>query len=296
MHALNWNDLRYFLEVQRLGSVTKAGASLGVSYTTVSRRISVLEQAVGVPMFDRSESGWALTAAGGKILSDAQAMAEAANEIQRNAMSETHEIEGRLRITSLNLLLETLLMPEIKRFQDAHPNIELELISTLDPLSLAAREADFAFRATDNPPPTLIGTRIASMRFEIYGSKSVYEDRLAGRPVSVITRVGDGHSLPSWITKYFENHPNVLRNNSIEVAAAAAKLGFGAARLPCFSADCDPDLYRLPEAQADREIDIWLLSHADLRRTPRMRLFRDFIQDRLTPKVDLLEGRVPFKR
>ena len=291
MHGYDWNHLRHFLEVVRTGSVSAAGKKLGVSYTTVSRRITSLEHAIDTPLFDRSANDWALTAAGEKILSSVESMSDFANEVQRNALSENQEISGLLRITSFGLIIEKLLLPELKAFQNRHPDIRIELISSYSALSLTTREADIAFRATNAPPLNSIGKRIGKMVFAIYGSRQILEDHLAGKPIPTITRIGDGRTLPDWIKNGYSDTPSTLRNDSIEVAITATRLGFGAAALPCFYADSDPDLCRLPNSPVNRGTDLWMLTHSDLRRTARMRLFRDFISKRLGQKIDLLEGR-----
>ena len=55
-HA-SWNDLRYFLAVAERGSPLSAGRAMRVSQTTVARRIAALEQALGLPLFDRRQAG-----------------------------------------------------------------------------------------------------------------------------------------------------------------------------------------------------------------------------------------------
>ena len=58
---LDWNDLRYFLAVADQGSTLAAGRALRVSQTTVARRIAALEEALGLPLFEKRQAGYALT-------------------------------------------------------------------------------------------------------------------------------------------------------------------------------------------------------------------------------------------
>ena len=60
MHGINWDDLRYFVELVRSGNVTEAGLQLGVNQSTVSRRIASLESALGKSLFDRTAKGCVL--------------------------------------------------------------------------------------------------------------------------------------------------------------------------------------------------------------------------------------------
>lgn len=296
MKNLNWDDLRYFQAVAQNGSATAAGATLGVAYTTVSRRISALEDTLETKLFDRSAGKWAITAAGTSILKSVEAMADYAGEVRLKAFSETHEIKGRLRITSIGPVIERLLMPLLKEFQEAYPNISLELIASMDPLSLSTREADFAFRLTDAPDENLIGRRIGTFQFAVFGTQEILEAYLAGEAIPVIVNMHESpNQLPDWVTKQLPPPPNVLRYDDNEVCLSACQHGFGAAVLPIVYTSKEYmsqslALKRLPGLEADMSMDLWMLSHAGLRHTPRMRVFRDFIMERLSGKIHSLQS------
>jgi DNA-binding transcriptional LysR family regulator len=87
----------------------------------------------------------------------------------------------------------------------------------------------------------------------------------------------------------------VYRTNSITAAHAAARAGIGLAALPCVLADCDPELVRATSLPEDFMLDLWLLTHEDLRNTARVRIFLDFMAAALAANADLLEGRCPCK-
>ena len=76
---LDWNDLRYFLGVAEHGSTLAAGRALRVSQTTVARRIAALEEALGLPLFERRQAGYALTPAGEGLLDRARQVGSAAS-------------------------------------------------------------------------------------------------------------------------------------------------------------------------------------------------------------------------
>ena len=69
---LDWNDLRYFLSVAREGSTLAAAKALRVSQTTVARRIAALEAAIGFPLFEKRQAGYALTPAGQDLIQRAE--------------------------------------------------------------------------------------------------------------------------------------------------------------------------------------------------------------------------------
>ena len=294
MHDFDWDDLKHFLETVKTGSVSSAGNALGVSYTTVSRRITALERDLEVSLFDRSGADWALTAAGEKILRWADAMAETAGAVRRSAISDSREVSGLLRFTTVDIVFERLLLPEIRRFTDQYPDIRLELISTDDPLSLSSREADIALRGTNDPPANVLGRKLCHIKYEIYGTPELIARQKAGKPAPVITWLGDGRTLPSWIKRDFPDATSVLRVNSVTVMIEAARAGMGFAQLACMWGDSDPGLRRVKNTHPEPGYDLWLLSHADLKRTERVRLFRDFLIDVVAEKTDLIEGRAPL--
>jgi len=77
--VFDWNDLRYFLSVARTGSTLAAGRALRVSQTTVARRVAALEDAIGQPLFDRRQAGYALTPAGEALLGQAEQVEQSAS-------------------------------------------------------------------------------------------------------------------------------------------------------------------------------------------------------------------------
>ena len=279
---MDWDDLRHFLITARTGSVTEAAKQLGVSYTTVSRRISSLEQSLGTSLFDRETGAWVLTPAGANTLASTEAISEFAEEIERNASGGPDEISGFLRITAVRLAFDIYLMPALLEFQELYPSIQLELIVSEETLEVSpGKGVDFAFRATSSPPEDLIGNRLSCIQFGIYCNRQVFETYRAGQPVSVITFAESDRSRPDWIIENFNNAPHTLRTNTIDISILACRQGFGVARLPDGLASSDPDLVRINEINPGGEIEFWMLAHTKLRRTPRMQLFREFMLQRL---------------
>lgn len=82
----------------------------------------------------------------------------------------------------------------------------------------------------------------------------------------------------------------MLRTNSVAAALSAAKAGMGLAPLPCGLADLEPDLVRIAPLPEDFTLDLWLLTHEDLRQTARIRAFLDFLAEALAKEAPLLEG------
>jgi DNA-binding transcriptional LysR family regulator len=179
MQGLDWDDVRYFLEVVRAGSLTQAAQRLGVNQTTVSRRITALEDRLGKNLFERLGNGWLITPVGERLVTSAENMAEEVHAIERQVMAESHELSGKLRVTVADVFTQYLVMPALRSFTQQYPDVDLEIIATRNLLDLASREADVALRSTDEPPANLVGKRITQIAHAIYGSLEILESTRA---------------------------------------------------------------------------------------------------------------------
>ena len=295
MHGVDWNDIRYFLEVVRSGSVTQAASRLGVNHTTVSRRITALEDRLGKNLFERSGKSWIITPVAEQVVTFAESMGEDANNIERQILADSHELSGLLRVTAADHCIERLVMPTVRKFIQRYPQINLELVATADEVDLAAREADVALRGTDEPPPNLVGKRIARIGFAIYATRKLVE-QVATDPdaddIPCVTWVGDGHTRPTWIEKYFPRTKRIYRTTSASAMLVMAREGIGIASVACVLADPDPILHRVAAKYVEPGPGLWVLSHVDLRTTARVRIFRDFLVEELESQKELIEGKL----
>ena len=290
MQNVNWDDLRYSLAVVREGSVTAAARKLGVNHTTVSRRVSALEQELGANLFDRSTAGWLLTPFGESILGAVQQMDEEVHAIRRQAMADHQELSGRIRVTAVDVCIQSLLLPGLRAFVRKHPEITVDLIASDISFNLAVHEADIAFRATNEPPPNVLGTRVGNFAVSIYATPDLIE-RHAVDPASVGAMTWSGDSIvPPWLPRHFPDMPVRCTYNSLSVAFDLARGGIGFALLPCGLGDMAPELRRVIPGFHERGLDFWVLSHIDLRTTARLRIFRDHMLEAIAPHVPLMEG------
>lgn len=294
-HDMDWDNLRHFREVVRSGSVTRAAQRLGVNQTTVSRRITALEQHLGANLFQRSGHSWLITAVGEQLVASTEAMFEEVNNIERHAMADSQELSGKLRVTVADVCTQHLAIPAIEKFTQQYPDVELEIIATRDELNLAAREADIALRTTDEPTPNLVGKRIGQLGYAIYGTPEILDrvqHNFDAGDVPCITWVGDGTTRAPWIEKSFPNTRQVYRTSELGLMLQMVKQGMGMAQMPCVFCDSDSQLHRIPAHYVEPGWGLWVLSHIDLRTTARVRIFRDFLVEELEKKRELIEGRL----
>ncbi|MEJ8566083.1 LysR family transcriptional regulator [Elongatibacter sediminis] len=294
MQGINWQDLRCFLEVGHAGTLTGAARRLGVNQTTVSRRITALEKALNAPLFDRSANGWFITPVGEAVLRSAEAIEDEVLTISRLVQIDRQELSGKLRVTAPDVCIQGLLMPGLNRFSERYPDIDIELIATEETLDLSVHDADIAFRATDKPPPNVVGTHIADFAYAVYATPEILQQhREKPDSVGAIAWVGDRLLQPDWVRTAFPEMGVRYRANSLNVAFTMARQGLGFALLPCGLGDPSSRLRRVPTDYRPPSKGFWLLSHIDLRTTARIRIFRDFMLDSIKPYIPLIEGRQP---
>ncbi len=291
MQDIDWGDVSHCLAVIQEGSVTAAAKKLGVNHTTVSRRISALEKTLQASLFDRSTSGWSVTPVGESILPSLEQMQEAAGAIERSVRADRQDLSGTLRVTALDVCIQRVLLPGLKAFGEKYPSINVELLASEESLDLAVHAADIAFRTTNDPPPNVVGKKIANFNYGVFGRKSVWEDYLSGQSgVGAISWMLDGKAVPEWLRQSYPDMPIRYRSNSLNVIYDLIRQGHGFGELPCSLGNSDPDLIQIPAQGVMEPMGFWLLTNLDLRTTARIRIFRDFMLDYLQPLVERFES------
>jgi DNA-binding transcriptional LysR family regulator len=292
MQSIDWQDLRYLMEIVRGGTLTAAARKLGVNQTTVSRRITALETALNAPLFDRSGNGWFITPVGESVMRSVETIADEVANIGRMVQIDRQELSGRLKITAPDVCVQGLLMPGLNQFTRLYPEIDIDLVTTEALLDLSVHDADVAFRCTNLPPANVLGTHIADFAYAVYSTEPLYELFLEDP-----TRVGgiswsdEGRGAPDWMLADFPGMQVRYRANSLNVAFNLARQGLGFALLPCGLGDASGKLRRIPCQYQHPTLGFWLLSHIDLRTTARIRIFRDYMLEAIQVYVPLIEGR-----
>jgi len=291
---IDWDDVRYFLAVARGGSVRAAAGRLGVNHSTVLRRIAQLEDRLGAQMFEKRPSGYRLTDAGEEVLELANQMEASSHQLETRVFGRDQGVRGLLRVTLAPTLASHLLMPDLAEFARAHPDIELDILSSGELANLTNREADVAVRVVYDRktlPLNLHGLKGP----EVFGSVYVARDRRtawrAGAPDLARWIVISAHGVQDWARGVEIDATGApFRVTDGEAQIVAARQGIGITTLPCFVGDADPLLARAPGAPLHLYGTLWLLTQGETRKTKRVQLFTAFVSRRLAAYAPLLAG------
>jgi len=292
---MQWDDLRIFLAVARAGSISGAAKRLSVQHSTVSRRLRSLEERLGTRLIERKKSGYELTEAGEELQLSASKIEVEILEFEGARSGQEVGATGELRVSAINNMASTILMPVFARFSEAYPRIELHIQVTNKFVRLAERDADIAIRLTDMPVDTLIGTRLTAVASTVYGSRDYCARLKSGTAREQWLGVECCGFHMSWTKEACPDKRHNFYVDDTLLTLAALKAGEGLAYLPCFMGDSEPSLQRFCPPETKHDLGLWLVYHRDLRRTKRVRLFREHMLREITDLAALFEGRQPAR-
>jgi len=296
----NWNDMKLVLAIARAETLSGGAAALGINHSTAFRRLNALEEKIGARLFERLPGGiYHATAEGERVATTAERVETEADALSRDVLGRDARLTGAMRVTSSETLAYSVLTTQLARFRLAHPGIVVELVIDNRVLNLSRREADIAVRVSRPKEPDLHGRKLADIAWTIYGAPELVstqgtiaiDDQLLGRDFISWGAEVTGLAAPDWLADRVEASRIVYRSNSLINQFTAAKAGIGYALLPCYLGDVEPGLVRAletPAAVLTREL--WIVTHADLRKTARVRAFFDIVGEGLASQGPLFSG------
>jgi DNA-binding transcriptional LysR family regulator len=279
----DWNDLKHFLAVARHGSTIAAGKALGTSQSTVHRRLDELERRIGRQLVTRHSTGYLITDFGNELMPYAERAEAAIKALEQHATDAARDRSGIIRVTCPEPIVHRM-APLIERFHERHPKLRVEFVMSDRYLDLLKGDADIAFRSGDTEDE-LVGRKLADSIWAIYASRRYIERHGKPERVEDLSRHSlvsfdetmSGHRVVTWLKAVAPDATIAARNNSVLGLMYAVKSGVGTGPLPTAIADMEQDLVRVlgPIPELSRS---WrILTHPDLRRTPRISAFFDFI-------------------
>jgi DNA-binding transcriptional LysR family regulator len=274
---MKWDDLKIFLAVSRSGTMSGAAKLLQVQHSTVSRRVKALERQLGTNLLRRVKGTYELTRAGEKIRTLALKVEKEITSVDGTLLKDNDPLAGTLRVTTINSLASTILMPMFSAFSKAHPQVDLHIMVSSDTANLTNREADVAIRMSNAPPDTLIGRRVVTVASTIYGSVDYLREHKAGESELNWLGVSCCGFHETWTKETCGTGKHQFNSDDALLTVSALREGLGVSYLACHIGDAEPTLRRFCEPDRKFDLGLWVLIHPESRSNLRVMAFRDFM-------------------
>ena len=283
MQELSWDDLKVLLACSRHGSTRTAASALGVSNSTVARRLETLEAAIEGRLFDRTPDGLLATALCEELLPIAKTVEDTISDGQLRLTGRDALLAGKLKVSIADFKpLNQLLFRSLNEFSKSYPRIQLDVRTSNVKVDLSRREADFAIRGLkleERPPKDIVGVKLGLLTMGLYVHKALLADaRLGKRELNFIDST---ETAPAGLPTAADLGIKV--RHSVEgpitrLDAVANQMGV-AALACCSVAEAGlKDVVRLPNTDSVPHRYVWLLYHKDLRQSARIRaLFKHLL-------------------
>jgi DNA-binding transcriptional LysR family regulator len=285
LEEFDWNALQSFLAVVRCGRLTTAARQLGIDHSTLSRRIVELETSLQVRLFDRQPSGYSLTLQGERLLDAAQAMETTAIGILSNVAGSSMKLAGSVRIGAPDGFGTNFLAPRLGRLAQAHPDLQIQLVTLPRIFSLSKREADIAIGLAQPAEGRLQSRKLTDYELGLYGSHEY-----VGRHDPILETIDlKKHRFIGYIQDLIyapeldylplvsrDIHPFFASSNLLAQLQAAVH-GYGLCVLPCFMADSNLQLTRVLKKKFSLKRSFHMITHSDIRSLARIQITLDFI-------------------
>ncbi|MBD2841250.1 LysR family transcriptional regulator [Erythrobacter rubeus] len=287
----DWDDYRLILALARAGTLRAAALELGLTHTTVSRRLAVLQDSRGA-VFEKRPEGYVPTPLGSALIDVAENMEGLALAGARYQRASDKDLAGVVTLSLPEAIAQYLLLEDLLDFAQSYPEIELRVQTSYRFVDLDRSEADVVVRGAFQPPDHLVGRRLYPNCVAYYANREYLETT----PRDQLCWIAPGPEarMPGWLENSpFPEIPIAISIDDITARHRALVKGLGLSRGACFMADPEPGLVRLGDAPPEAQQDIWVLTHPDLRYTPRIRLVMDHVASAMTKKRGLVLGELP---
>lgn len=249
-HPIQLNDIALFVEVARRKSFSLAARALSMPTSTLSRRISQLEHAIGLRLINRNTRRLELTNAGAAYLRRCQGLVDEARLAHEQLQTLSTSPQGRLSIAIPYSIAMWLLPEALKAFTERYPDLECEFDMSMkasensqgSPFDLIVRFGHNSPVSDPGAPDEAIIREITSLDTHLYASADYLREHGEPRQPSDLskhecfrTTIDAEHSV--WVLHNNERTERIAINgaiagNSISVMGSLAGLGLGITRLP----------------------------------------------------------------
>ena len=282
MQELSWDDLKVLLACSRHGSTRSAAAALGVSNSTIARRLEVLEAAIEGRLFDRTPDGLLATTLCEELLPVAKTVEDTISDGQLRLTGRDALLAGKLKVSIADFQpMNRLLFEKLSEFSKTYPRIQLDVKSSNENVDLSRREADFAIRGlkiSQRPPKDIVGVKLGLLSIGLYVHKKLLSDARLGK--RELTFIDTADVLPTELPTHSQLGIKIKHSvDGVISRVDAVANQMGVAPLPCCTVTDLKDVVRLPNTDSVPYRYVWLLYHKDLRQSARIRaLFKHLLE------------------
>jgi DNA-binding transcriptional LysR family regulator len=293
---MDWDNLRFFLELARTGTLVSAARRLAVDHTTVARRIQALEKESGIALFSREADGHRLTEAGRRLQPQVEAMESAFLTIESATPSEDEGLSGLVRIGATEGFGTVVLAPQLATFAQQHPKLVIDLLAMPRLVHLSRREADIVISLERPVRGPAVVTKLTDYTLRLYASKRYLSEH---NPIDTREDLR-GHTFISYVDdllfskelqyldELYRPEHFALRSTSIIAQYRAVAAGAGIAVLPAFIAEPDKTQRSVLPAQANFTRTFWMSMPEETKHFARIRAIWDFLRETVVGQQDSL--------
>ena len=290
----SWDDLRSFLVCARYKSFRNAADVLGLTSTTLMRRIDRLEERIGCKLLLRDQSGLTLSEEGAAMIADVTEMESHAFNILRRASQSSNDAAGTVRVAVTEGPGNFWILPRLIDFQKTYRKITVDLRCAMEQADVARLETDIAIQLEPPTNPDLIVTKLG--RLHIYPFVSEGYRSLYGVPASLAElkshriikqsapQVDDTAYARILGLTSLEGVVGIKTNSSIGVLYAVER-GAGIGFLPSSSIALGAPLLAVDMDGFSHHADLWLTYHKEFRNSDRHKIVIDWIRKIFDPKA-----------
>jgi len=288
----DWDDLKIFAATVEAGSFSAAARMLGITHSSVSKRVEELEARLGAKLLYRNPGGVTLTEAGVLVRDHALTMQRSADAVARLVQGRDSKQEGRVTVAAPDGVSAFWVAPQLAEFLRVNPNVRIGLdcgFWAMDPLTDPPDLAIVVDR--DERKLDFVFTPLAVLHYCIFVSPEYLNTY--GMPQSladvanhrILHHTALSHQKQNWDER--ASALQALSNPSLETNSSASMIlalkdGAGIGAAPSGALTIAPDLVMLGPPMS--KIQLWLCHHRDALKVARVKLVADWLKDIFDPR------------
>lgn len=289
----SWDDLKLFLACAKYKSFRNAAEELGLTSTTLMRRIDRLEESIGCKLFLRDQSGLTLSDEGTAMIADVAHMERHAFNVFRRASRSSNDTAGTVRVAVTEGPGNFWILPRLIDFQKTYRKITVDLRCAMEQADVARLESDIAIQLEPPTNPDLIVARLG--RLHIYPFVSQEYEKLYGVPATLAEL--NNHRIVKQTAPQVDDNAYArilglsslegivgIKTNSSVGALYAVERGAGIGFLPTVSIALGAPLVAV-DLGVSHHADLWLTYHREFRSSERHKIVVDWLKKIFDPKT-----------